>query len=438
MTTNAHWWARREASVARGVGSVHQRFASKANNAELFDTEGNRLIDFATGIAVCNTGHSDSRIVGAVKDQLDRFSHACFQVTPYDSYIELAEQLNERAPGSSPKKSLFVTTGAEAVENAVKIARSYTGRRGVVAFKGGYHGRTMMTLALTGKVMPYQAGFGPMPGEVYHASFPYLYHGITEEMAWASLMDIFKADIEASATAAIIIEPVLGEGGFYVTPRSFMKRLRKFCDQEGILLIADEVQSGFARTGKLFAMDHMDVEPDLMTIAKAMAGGFPISGVIGKSEIMDAPGPGGLGGTYGGSPLGCVAGLEVLKIIDGDQLCDRANAIGEAIKSRLTTLQTEGVNSIGDIRGLGAMVAVELVKDGDPSQPDSDLTGKIVSESAKRGLMLLSCGIRGNVIRFLPALTASDAIVEEGLDILTDVIRKFSGSPGNTASVAAE
>ena len=331
-----------------------------------------------------------------------------------------------------------MTTGAEAVENAVKIARSYTGRRGVVAFKGGYHGRTMMTLALTGKVVPYQAGFGPMPGEVYHASFPYLYHGITEEMAWTSLMDIFKADIEASATAAIIIEPVLGEGGFYVTPRSFMKRLREFCDQEGILLIADEVQSGFARTGKLFAMDHMDVEPDLMTIAKAMAGGFPISGVIGKSEIMDAPGPGGLGGTYGGSPLGCVAGLGVLKIIDGDQLCDRANAIGEAIKSRLTTLQTEGVNVIGDIRGLGAMVAVELVKDGDPSQPDSHLTGKIVSESAKRGLMLLSCGIRGNVIRFLPALTASDAIVEEGLDILADVIRKFSGSPGNSASVAAE
>lgn len=438
MTTNAHWWARREASVARGVGSVHQRFASKASNAEVFDAEGNRLIDFATGIAVCNTGHSDPRIVGAVKDQLDLFSHACFQVTPYDSYIELAEQLNERAPGSSPKKSLFVTTGAEAVENAVKIARSYTGRRGVVAFKGGYHGRTMMTLALTGKVVPYQAGFGPMPGEVYHASFPYLYHGITEEMAWTSLMDIFKADIEASATAAIIIEPVLGEGGFYVTPRSFMKRLREFCDQEGILLIADEVQSGFARTGKLFAMDHMDVEPDLMTIAKAMAGGFPISGVIGKSQIMDAPGPGGLGGTYGGSPLGCVAGLEVLKIIDGDQLCDRANAIGEAIKSRLTTLQTEGVNAIGDIRGLGAMVAVELVKDGDPSQPDSDLTGKIVSESAKRGLMLLSCGIRGNVIRFLPALTVSDAIVEEGLDILADVIRKFSGSPGNSASVAAE
>ncbi len=434
MTGNADLWKRREAAVARGVGSVHQIFADHAQNAVVTDVEGNRLIDFATGIAVCNTGHVDPRITEAVKAQLDRFSHACFQVTPYESYIELAEKLNALAPGESPKKTLFVTTGAEAVENAVKIARSHTGRRGVIAFKGGYHGRTLMTLALTGKVQPYKASFGPMPGEVYHASFPYLYHGITEDMAWASLMDIFKADIEPSATAAIIIEPVLGEGGFYVTPPSFMKRLRTLCDEHGILLIADEVQSGFARTGKVFAMSHMGVEPDLMTVAKAMAGGFPISGVIGKAEIMDAPGPGGLGGTYGGSPLGCVAGLEVLKIIESDNLCARADAIGDQIKDRLNTAQTNGMSFIGDVRGLGAMIALEIVKNGDAASPDPERTKAIVAEAAKRGLMLLSCGIRGNVVRFLPALTASDAIIQEGLDILLSVLSDFHAADEEKAA----
>lgn len=423
MSGNADLWKRREAAIARGVGSVHQIFADHANNAEVTDVEGNRLIDFATGIAVCNTGHVEKRITQAVKTQLDRFSHACFQVTPYESYIALAERLNHLAPGNTQKKTLFVTTGAEAVENAVKIARSHTGRRGVVAFKGGYHGRTLMTLALTGKVLPYQASFGPMPGEVFHASFPYLYHGITEEMAWTSLMDIFNTDIEAAATAAIIIEPVLGEGGFYPTPPSFMKRLRAFCDETGILLIADEVQSGFARTGKLFAMEHYGVEPDLMTVAKAMAGGFPISGIIGKADIMDAPGPGGLGGTYGGSPLGCVAGLEVLNIIESDDLCARANAIGALIKDRLFEAQSEGLSCIGDIHGLGAMMALELVKDGNANLPDPALTKAVVAESAKRGLMLLSCGIRGNVIRFLPALTASNEIVSEGMDVLVSVLQ---------------
>ena len=426
MGHNGDLWKRREDAVARGVGSVHQVFAERADNAEVFDAEGRRLIDFATGIAVCNTGHVEPRITEAVKAQLDRFSHACFQVTPYESYIELAEQLNTRAPGPAPKKTLFVTSGAEAVENAVKIARSHTGRRGVVAFKGGYHGRTLMTLALTGKVQPYQASFGPMPGEVYHASFPYLYHGITEDMAWTSLMDIFKVDIEASATAAIIIEPVLGEGGFYPTPPAFMKRLREFCDETGILLIADEVQSGFARTGKLFAMEHYGVEPDLMTVAKAMAGGFPISGVIGKAEIMDAPGPGGLGGTYGGSPLGCVAGLEVLKIIDSDDLCGRANQIGGLIKERLLQAQADGLTCIGDVHGLGAMMAMELVKDGNRDEPDPDLTKQIVGVAQKEGLLLLSCGIRGNTVRFLPALTASDEIIEEGMDILLKVLTSLS------------
>lgn len=426
MTSNKEQWTRRENAVARGVASMHQRFAVNAQNAEVQDSDGNRLIDFAAGLAVCNTGHSHPRIVEAVKSQLDRFSHACFQVTPYESYIELAEELNKIAPGGDPKKSLFVTTGAEAIENAVKIARAYTGRRGVVTFTGGYHGRTMMTLAMTKKVFPYKAGFGPMPSEIHHAAFPFEYHGITQDAAWKSLMDVFFSDIEASATAAIVLEPVLGEGGFYVTPKPFMQKLRKFCDENGILLIIDEIQTGFARTGKMFAIEHMDVTPDLMTVAKAMAGGFPIAGVIGKAEIMDAPAPGGLGGTYGGSPLACVAGLEVLKIIEEENLCHRAVEIGEQIKSRLKEGQQSGMRCIGDIRGLGAMVAVEFVKDGNVDEPLPDLTREIVVEAAEEGLMLLSCGIRGNVIRFLPALTASDEIVEDGMKILMNILKRKS------------
>ena len=426
MTSNKEQWIRRENAVARGVASMHQRFAVNAQNAEVHDSDGNRLIDFAAGLAVCNTGHTHPRIVEAVKSQLDRFSHACFQVTPYDCYIELAEELNKIAPGVDPKKSLFVTTGAEAIENAVKIARAYTGRRGVVTFTGGYHGRTMMTLAMTKKVFPYKAGFGPMPSEIHHAAFPFEYHGITQDVAWKSLMDVFFSDIEVSATAAIVLEPVLGEGGFYVTPTPFMQKLRKFCDENGILLIIDEIQTGFARTGKMFAIEHMDVAPDLMTVAKAMAGGFPIAGVIGKAEIMDAPAPGGLGGTYGGSPLACVAGLEVLKIIREENLCHRAVGIGEQIKSHLKEGQQSGMRCIGDIRGLGAMVAVEFVKDGNVDEPLPDLTREIVVEAAEEGLMLLSCGIRGNVIRFLPALTASDEIIEDGMKILMNILKRKS------------
>lgn len=420
---NAELWARREQAIPRGVGSMHMRFCDHGRNAEIFDVEGKRYVDFATGIAVCNTGHSDPRIIAAVKAQLDRFSHCSFQVTPYESYVELAEKLNAIAPGPSPKKTIFFTSGAEALENAVKIARFATNRRGIITFQGGYHGRTLLTLAMTGKVVPYKLRFGPMPSDIYHSRFPIPYHGFGDDAALEALHLVFASAIEPSAVAAIVLEPVLGEGGFYAASPYFLRALRKLCDQHGILLVCDEVQSGFARTGKMFASEYSGIEPDLMTIAKAMAGGFPISGVIGKADIMDRVDPGGLGGTYGGSPLGCVAGLEVLKIIQSDRLCDRANRIGEIITTRLRDLQASGIDFIGDVRGPGAMVAMELVKNGDANSPDPDRTRHIVQEAAKAGLILLSCGIRSNVIRFLPALTASDAIIGEGMDILTRILK---------------
>ena len=419
--TNAALWDRRLKAVPHGVGTMHPRFAASAKNAEITDVEGNRYIDFATGIAVCNTGHSDPRIVQAVKAQLDDFSHTCFQVNPYESYIELAERLNALAPGDTPKKTIFLSTGAEAVENAIKIARAATGRSGVIAFKGGFHGRTMMGMALTGKVVPYKVGFGPFPGDIYHAPYPVAYHGVSEAQSLAALEAIFKSDIEPGRVAAIILEPVQGEGGFYAAPASFMKALRALCDTHGILLICDEIQTGFARTGSLFATDHSGIEPDLMTVAKAMAGGFPISGVIGKADIMDAAAPGGLGGTYGGSVLGCVAGLKVLDIIEDDRLCRRAAEIGDLFRQRLEAMQQK-FTCIGEVRNVGAMIAIELVKDRDADAPDGALTAAIVKAAAEKGLILLSCGVRGNVIRFLPALTANDAILREGLDTLEAVI----------------
>lgn len=430
MTTNADLWKRREAAVPRGVASMHQRFFARGANAEAFDAEGNRYIDLATGIAVCNTGHGDPRIIEAVKHQLDAFSHCSFQVTPYENYVKLAEKLNAIAPIEGDTKTIFFTTGAEALENAVKIARAHTGRRGVVTFQGGYHGRTLLTLAMTGKVVPYKAKFGPMPTDVFHTRFPIPYHGFSDEQAIEGLHNLFASSIEPTAIAAIVLEPVLGEGGFYTASYAFFKALRALCDAYGILLIADEVQTGFARTGRMFAMDWVreanGVTPDLMTVAKAMAGGFPISGVMGRADVMDAPDPGGLGGTYGGSPLGCAAGLEVLKIIDDDNLCDRAVMVGNRIKERLRAIGQSGLSMLGDVRGPGAMIAMELVQDRDPARPDPDLAKAVVQEGAREGLLMLSCGLRGNVVRFLPALTMSDAIIDEALDKLEIVLRRLS------------
>jgi 4-aminobutyrate aminotransferase/(S)-3-amino-2-methylpropionate transaminase len=425
MATNQELQSRRDASIARGLANSLPVFVARAENAELWDVEGRRYIDFASGIAVLNTGHLHPKVGAAVARQLEAFSHTCFMVTPYEVGVALAERLNRLAPGPTPKKAIFVTTGAEAVENAVKIARARTGRSAVIAFGGGFHGRTFMAMALTGKVAPYKAGFGPFPAEVYHVPFPVAYHGVSVQDSLEALGHVFKYDVEPERVAAIIIEPVMGEGGFYVAPAEFLQALRRLCDEHGIVLVIDEIQTGFARTGRMFAVEHAGIEPDLMTMAKSLAGGFPLAAVVGKAEIMDAPGPGGLGGTYAGSPIACAAALAVLEAIESEGLCARAEAIGAAMTASLRELQRE-IPAIGEVRSLGAMVAIELVKNRDPHAPDPDLTKALTKRAAEKGLVLLSCGLYGNVIRFLVPLTASDAIVREGLGIVAESLRELT------------
>ncbi|MGB5258721.1 MAG: 4-aminobutyrate--2-oxoglutarate transaminase [Woeseiaceae bacterium] len=425
MQTNKELLARRVAETPRGLGTQTTVFADKALNAEIWDVEGNRYIDLAAGIAVTNTGHNHPRVLAAVRAQLERFSHTCFQVTPYDVYIELAERLNKAAPGNTPKQTIFLTTGVEAVENAVKIARKHTGRSAVIAFSGAFHGRTMMGMALTGKVVPYKAGFGPFPAEVFHIPFPIDYHGVSMADSLAALDKLFKSDVEPARVAAMVIEPVQGEGGFYPVPPGFLKSLRDLCDQHGIVLVVDEIQTGFGRTGKLFAVEHAGIEPDLMTVAKSLAGGFPLSGVIGKAEIMDAVDPGGLGGTYAGSPLGCAAGLAVLDIIEEEKLCEKAEALGVQIRHWAERLQTD-TRCIGHIRITGAMSAIEIVDDNDADRPNAELTKAIAAEACQRGVILLTCGVRANVIRFLPPLTIGESLMDEALQILGGVIRDLA------------
>jgi 4-aminobutyrate aminotransferase/(S)-3-amino-2-methylpropionate transaminase len=427
MSKNLDLQARRDAAFARGLGNQLPVYVERARNAELWDVEGRRFIDFGSGIAVLNTGHLHPKVQAAVARQLEAFSHTCLMITPYESAVELAEKLNRLAPGPTPKKAIFVTTGAEAVENTIKIARAHTGRAGVIAFGGGFHGRTFMAMALTGKVAPYKLGFGPFPAEVYHAPFPIAYHGVSVQDSLDALEHIFKYDIEPARVAAIIIEPVMGEGGFYIAPPEFLVALRRLCDQHGIVLVVDEIQTGFARTGRMFAIEHAGIEPDLMTMAKSLAGGFPLAAVVGKATIMDAPGQGGLGGTYAGSPIACAAALAVLDVIEEEQLCERAESIGAQMVAALRAAQ-KSLPAIGEIRGLGAMVAMELVKNADPHQPDPDLTKALVRHAASKGLVLLSCGLYGNVIRFLAPLTASDEIVQEGLAIVIDSLRELTGA----------
>ncbi|MCG5261796.1 4-aminobutyrate--2-oxoglutarate transaminase [Cupriavidus gilardii] len=416
---NAELVRRKDAATPRGVGVMCNFYAERAENSEIWDVEGRRYIDFAAGIAVLNTGHRHPRLVAAVQKQLERFTHTAYQIVPYASYIELAEKINQRAPGQWAKKTAFFTTGAEAVENAIKIARAATGRPAVIAFSGGFHGRTMMGMALTGKVVPYKVGFGPFPGEVYHAPYPCELHGVSVDDSLKALQVLFKADVDPKRVAAIIFEPVQGEGGFNVAPDAFVKALRTLCDEHGILLIADEVQTGFGRTGKLFAMDHYGVAPDMTTMAKSLAGGMPLSAVCGRAEIMDAPAPGGLGGTYAGNPLAVASALAVLEVLEEEKLIARGAALGERLMDRLHSLRPR-VPQIAEVRGLGAMVAVEFQKaDG---SPDADFTREVQNRALEKGLLLLSCGVHGNVIRFLFPLTIPDAVMDEGLDILADVL----------------
>ncbi|MBP8271558.1 MAG: 4-aminobutyrate--2-oxoglutarate transaminase [Sphaerotilus sp.] len=421
--TNAALMARRRAALPTGLGQAHEVFVDRAENAEVWDVEGRRLIDFAGGIAVLNTGHRHPAVIEAVKAQLDRATHTCFQVLAYESYVELAERLNAMAPGNFPKKSFFMTTGAEAVENAVKVARAYTKRSAVIAFGGGFHGRTMMGMALTGKVAPYKVGFGPFPAEVYHAKFPCALHGVSVADAMASIEALFKYDVEVSRVAAIIIEPVQGEGGFYVAPIEFVQALRALCDQHGILLIADEVQTGAGRTGTWLTCDQWftqaGVAPDIITMAKSLAGGFPLSAITGRAEVMDAAAVGGLGGTYAGSPIACAAALAVIETFEQENLLARSRDVGERLMNGLRAI-AERHAVVGDVRGLGAMVAIELFKDGDVHQPDADRTRRVVAEALRRGLVLLSCGVYANVVRILVPLTAADALLDEGMAILSE------------------
>ncbi|MEQ8334043.1 4-aminobutyrate--2-oxoglutarate transaminase [Nisaea sp.] len=419
MTTNDSLNVRRQAATPRGVATATTVFAERAENAELWDVEGRRFIDFAGGIGVLNTGHRNPLVMQRVNEQLDRFTHTAYQVVPYEPYVELAERLNALAPGNTPKKTLFVTSGAEAIENAIKIARAHTGRPGVIAFSGGFHGRTHMTMGLTGKVVPYKKGFGPFPGEIYHLPFPMPAHGVTVDDTFKAMDRLFKADIDPARVAAIVIEPVQGEGGFHIAPTELLQRLRTLCDEHGIVLIADEVQSGFGRTGKLFAVEHAGIEPDIITTAKSLAGGFPLAGVIGKADIMDAPEPGGLGGTYGGSPIGCAAALGVLQAIEEGKLLERSTEMGKRMIARINRIAARNdVLPIGDIRGLGAMVAFELVKAPGSMEPDPDAAKALCARALENGLLLLSCGVYANVIRILVPLTAEDNVLEEGLGML--------------------
>lgn len=408
---------RRLQATPRGIGVMCNFFADRAENATLWDVEGNEVIDFAAGIAVLNTGHRHPKVISAVEKQLLAFTHTAYQIVPYESYVTLAEKINARVPIEGPAKTAFFSTGAEAVENAIKIARAYTKRPGVIAFGGGFHGRTSMTMALTGKVAPYKIGFGPFPGSIFHAQYPNAVHDVSTQDALKSLERIFKADIAPDQVAAILLEPVQGEGGFVIAPDDFMQGVRKLCDQHGILLIADEVQSGYARTGKLFAMEHYSVKPDLITMAKSLAGGLPLSAVSGRAEVMDAPAPGGLGGTYAGNPLAIASALAVLEVIEEQQLCERSRVLGDALVTELNKAKAD-CPYIADVRALGSMVAVEFI-DPQTGEPSPAFTQKVQAHALEAGLLLLSCGVYGNVIRFLYPLTIPDVQFRRALDILS-------------------
>ncbi|HWL70289.1 MAG TPA: 4-aminobutyrate--2-oxoglutarate transaminase [Geminicoccus sp.] len=433
MISNADLRARRDAAVARGVSNPTGIYAAKAENAFVWDVEGKRYIDFAGGIGVQNVGHRHPKVIEAVRRQLDGFVHTAFQVLPYELYVELAEKLNALAPGDFPKKTALFTTGAEANEHAIKIARFATGRPGVIAFSGAFHGRTLLTLALTGKVAPYKTGFGPLPGEVYHAPFPSAFHGVSERQSLDAIEALFAHDIGPERVSAIIIEPVQGEGGFRVAPFGFLHELRALCDRHGILLISDEVQAGMGRTGRYFSIEHSGVVPDLVVASKSLAAGFPLSAVIGRAELMDGPGQGGLGGTFSGNPVACAAALAVLEVLEEQDLLRRGLALGELVTGRLQAMaRRNDLTSIGEIRGLGAMIAVELVADRETRTPAPELARSVTALARRDGLIVLTAGHAGNVLRVLVPLTAPDEVVEDGLAILERaLVEAEAGQPGS-------
>jgi 4-aminobutyrate aminotransferase / (S)-3-amino-2-methylpropionate transaminase / 5-aminovalerate transaminase len=410
--------ARREAAVARGVASAHPIFAERALGVRLRDVDGREYLDFTGGIGVLNVGHLHPRVVAAVREQLERFSHTCFQVAMYEPYVRLAERLNAIAPGPFAKKAILLTTGVEAIENAVKMARAATGRPAIVAFTHAFHGRTLMGMSLTGKTGVYKQSFGPFAPEVYHAPYPYPYRGWTTERALEALGDLFRTVVSADRVAAILIEPVLGEGGFVAAPVDFLRALRRIADERGLLLIADEIQCGFGRTGRMFAVEHAGVAPDLIAMAKSLAGGFPLSAVVGRAEVVDAPAPGGLGGTYAGNPLCCAAALAVLDVFEDERLLDRADAQGEMLRERLDALAAR-LPRIGEVRGLGPMLGLEIVEDPATRLPSPARARHVLELARERGLLLLRAGTHDNVIRLLVPLVATEEELAQGLDMLS-------------------
>lgn len=411
--------------VASGAASPATQFAERAENALIWDADGNRIIDFAGGIGVLNVGHRHPKVVQAVKDQLDKVMHTCQTVMPYEGYVKVAEKLSQLTPVRGHGKVMLANSGAEALENAVKVARAATGRDNVICFTGGYHGRTFMTMAMNGKVAPYATDFGSMPGNVFRAPYPVPYHGVSEEDALNGLKMTLKTDANPRDTAAIVLEPVLGEGGFYAASTSFLEAVREICDEHGILLIVDEVQSGFGRTGKLFAIEHSGVEPDIITMAKSMADGMPISAVVGTDKVMDASGGNSLGGTYTGSPVSCAATLAVLEVFEEEKILEKSQALGDKLGERFAKWQQDFA-CVDNVRHLGAMAAFDVVADKAKHTPDAELTGALCKKAREKGLILLSCGLYGNTVRFLMPVTIEDEILEEGLDIVEACLKELS------------
>lgn len=421
MTKTSALLARRERSVARGVLTAHPVVAARAQGAELWDVDGNRYLDFVGGIGVLNVGHSHPSVVAAVKKQVESISHAAFQVLAYEPYIELAEKLN--ALVGEGYKSVFFTSGAEAVENAVKIARGHTNRPAIIAFRGAFHGRTLLGVSLTGMSQPYKQNFGPFAPEIFHIPFPNAYHGISTADALAALEEVFATEVMPDRVAGIIIEPVQGDGGFLPAPADFMVALREITRKHGIVLIVDEIQTGFGRTGKMFGFQHAGIEPDLVTVAKSLAGGLPLSGVVGKAAIMEAPSPGGLGGTYGGNALACAAALAVLEAFEKEDLLARGEKLAVQLSDGLKRLQQKHA-FIGEVRGIGLMLAIEIVTDRASKAPDANRAQRIVDEARKGGLLIIKCGVNRNAVRFLAPLVTSEAEMDEALRILGDALER--------------